>query len=137
MMQLSLIHRLQGIHSALDDALGDTDVTHIENDEDLRDRYPVQWAAQRLAEIIQEIETPENADPSGQRREPMSAHPLDDDPPFRKLFGDDGVFERPSDLQRPCPQCNGIGWIDCYPVAETCTLCNGSKTDLSQGFRCD
>lgn len=54
-LKLSLIDRLQGIHSALDDALGDTDVTHIEDDDDLRDGEPVQWAAQKLAEIIQEL----------------------------------------------------------------------------------
>ena len=53
---LSLIDRLQGIHSALDDALGDIDVTYIEDDEQLRDRYPVQWATERLAEIIRELE---------------------------------------------------------------------------------
>jgi len=53
--QLSTIDRLQGIHSALDDALGDTDVTHIEDDEELRDRHPIQWAAQKLAEVISEL----------------------------------------------------------------------------------
>lgn len=45
---------LQEVHSALDDALGDTDVTHMDDDE-LRDDHPVQWAAQRLAEIIQNL----------------------------------------------------------------------------------
>lgn len=43
---------LRTIHSALDDALGDTDITHIEDDDELRREYPVQWAAQRLAGII-------------------------------------------------------------------------------------
>ena len=42
---------LQVVHSALGDALGDTDVTHLDDDE-LRTEYPVQWAAQRLAQII-------------------------------------------------------------------------------------
>jgi hypothetical protein len=28
--------------------------------------------------------------------------------------------------QDVCPQCKGMGWIDCLP-AETCTLCNGKK----------
>lgn len=58
--KLSMIDRLQGIHSALDDALGDTDVTHIENDEELRDQHPVQWAAQRLAEVISELKPKPN-----------------------------------------------------------------------------
>ena len=43
---------LQEVHSALDGALGDSDVTHIEDADELREQYPVQWAAQRLAEII-------------------------------------------------------------------------------------
>jgi hypothetical protein len=67
--ELSLIDRLRGIHSALDDALGDTDVTHIEDDNEMRDRYPVQWAAEKLAAVICELLPPEE-DPSGQRREP-------------------------------------------------------------------
>lgn len=44
---------LQKIHSALDDALGDTDVSHIESDEELRDEQPVQWAAQKLAALLE------------------------------------------------------------------------------------
>jgi hypothetical protein len=32
---------LRSVHSALDSALGDTDVTHIENDDDLRQEHPV------------------------------------------------------------------------------------------------
>lgn len=68
---LSLIDRLQGIHSALDDALGDTDVTHIGDDEELRDRHPVQWAAEKLATIIGEL-MPHEEDPSGQQREPSN-----------------------------------------------------------------
>jgi len=54
-IQLHLVDRLRGIHSALDDALGDSDITHIEDDEDMRDDYPVQWAAQKLAEVISEL----------------------------------------------------------------------------------
>lgn len=50
-LELDLVSRLRGIHSALDDALGDTDVTHMD-DEELRAAHPVQWAAQRLAEVI-------------------------------------------------------------------------------------
>jgi len=47
---------LQVVHSALDEALGDTDITHIEDDDELREQYPVQWAAQRLAQIIQSLQ---------------------------------------------------------------------------------
>ena len=46
------VEDLQAIHSALDDALGDTDVTHIEDDDELREREPVQWAAQEIARIL-------------------------------------------------------------------------------------
>lgn len=46
---------LQEVHSALDDALGDTDITHVEDDDELRTEYPVQWAAQRLAALIQSL----------------------------------------------------------------------------------
>lgn len=48
----NLYNSLREIHSALDDALGDSDVTHIESDDELRGEYPVQWAAQKLAELI-------------------------------------------------------------------------------------
>jgi hypothetical protein len=47
-----LYNSLMEIHSALDDALGDSDVTHIEDDDELRGEYPTQWAAQKLAELI-------------------------------------------------------------------------------------
>jgi hypothetical protein len=47
-----LYNSLMEIHSALDDALGDSDVTHIEDDDELRSEYPTQWAAQKLAELI-------------------------------------------------------------------------------------
>jgi hypothetical protein len=43
------------IHLALDDALGDTDVTHIESDEEMREGHPVQWAAQELMKIIDRL----------------------------------------------------------------------------------
>lgn len=46
---------LQEVHNALDDATGDTDITHIEDDDELRNQYPVQWAAQRVAEIIRSL----------------------------------------------------------------------------------
>lgn len=46
---------MQKIHSALSDALGDSDVTHIESDEEMREQEPVQWAAQKLAALIQTL----------------------------------------------------------------------------------
>jgi hypothetical protein len=49
---------LRGIHSALSDSLGDSDVTHIESDEELRDAEPVQWAAMRLAIILDRAAAP-------------------------------------------------------------------------------
>jgi hypothetical protein len=60
-LKLDLISRLRGIHSAIDDALGDSDVVHLDGDE-LRDVHPAQWAAQRLAEIINELDTPPKPD---------------------------------------------------------------------------
>jgi hypothetical protein len=47
-----LANELNLIHSALDDALGDTDVSHVENEDELRQEHPVQWAAERLAGVI-------------------------------------------------------------------------------------
>lgn len=47
---------LRAIHSVLDAGLGDSDVTHIESDEELRERHPFQWAAERLAGVIQKLE---------------------------------------------------------------------------------
>lgn len=46
---------LQEVHSALDDALGDSDVTHMDGDE-LRTEHPVQWATERLAKVIETLE---------------------------------------------------------------------------------
>jgi hypothetical protein len=43
---------LIAIHSALDDATGDTDVAHIEDEAELRSEEPVQWAAMKLAKLI-------------------------------------------------------------------------------------
>ena len=37
-----LLGRLRGIHSALDDALGDSDIEYLMDDEELRDAHPVQ-----------------------------------------------------------------------------------------------
>lgn len=47
---------LREVHSALDDAIGDSDVTHIEDDDELRTEYPVQWAAERIAKVIEGLE---------------------------------------------------------------------------------
>lgn len=44
--------KLQAIHSGLDDALGDLDYTHIDDEDELRLVSPGQWAAQKIAEII-------------------------------------------------------------------------------------
>ncbi len=43
------------IHSALDDGLGDLDVTYMDDDE-LRQSHPVQWAACKLASVIEGLE---------------------------------------------------------------------------------
>lgn len=48
-----LAMKLLEIHSALDDALGDSDISHIESDEELREQYPVQWAAQNITKMIE------------------------------------------------------------------------------------
>lgn len=50
-IELDLKSKLRGIHSALDDALGDSDIEYMD-DEELREVHPVQWAAQRLSEVI-------------------------------------------------------------------------------------
>jgi hypothetical protein len=54
--QSDIIGVLRSVHSALDRALGDSDVTHIESDDELRDECPVQWAAQWLAHAIELLE---------------------------------------------------------------------------------
>lgn len=43
--------KLRAIHGALDRALGDSDVTHIEDDEELRQLYPAHWAAKEIAKL--------------------------------------------------------------------------------------
>ena len=50
------LNQLDAIHNALDAALGDTDITHIEDDEELREQYPVQWAATQLAMLLRAME---------------------------------------------------------------------------------
>lgn len=51
----SLLRRLQAIHSALDDACGDSDIDYL-SDRDLRQEYPAQWAACKLAGVIAALE---------------------------------------------------------------------------------
>ena len=51
-----IIGVLRSVHSALDRSLGDTDVTHIENEDELCAEYPVQWAAEWLAHAIDLLE---------------------------------------------------------------------------------
>ena len=53
--ELALSDKLRGIHSALDDALGDSDIEHMD-DEELRDAHPIQWAAARLSDLTDETE---------------------------------------------------------------------------------
>ncbi len=49
---MNLLNELDLIHSALSDGLGDTDVTDIEDDDELREEQPVHWAAEHLAGVI-------------------------------------------------------------------------------------
>ena len=51
----SLFHRLQAIHSALDDALGDSDIDFLSMPA-LRREFPVQWAATKLALVMADLE---------------------------------------------------------------------------------
>jgi hypothetical protein len=51
----NIVQKLIRVHRALDDALGDSDVTHIEDDGELRRQYPTQWAAEQLAKVIDEF----------------------------------------------------------------------------------
>jgi hypothetical protein len=55
MMFWNIAHQLLTIHAALDDALGDTDITHMP-DAQLREDHPVQWAAEKLARLIKKLE---------------------------------------------------------------------------------
>ena len=46
------VAKLQEVHAALDDALGDLDIVHEVDDNELRNEHPTQWAAQQLSNII-------------------------------------------------------------------------------------
>lgn len=48
------IWRLVPIHSALDEALGDSDVEY-QTDKQLRERHPVQWAATHLIRTMHHL----------------------------------------------------------------------------------
>jgi hypothetical protein len=67
-----IIGVLKSVHSALDDALGDTDISHIESDDELRDEAPVQWAAQWLAHAIELL----SASPPEQPASPLRGRDL-------------------------------------------------------------
>ena len=51
-----LIKQLQLIHTTLDKALGDTDITYIEDDNQLKEEEPLQWIASKIAVLIRELE---------------------------------------------------------------------------------
>jgi hypothetical protein len=70
-----IIGVLRSVHSALDDALGDTDVSHIENDDELRNEHPVQWAAFWLAQAIEALE--EAKPPVGHAQTPAAPTPIE------------------------------------------------------------
>lgn len=53
---LRIIADLRDIHSALDDGFGDTDLIHVEDDDELRGSAPVQWAAQKVSALIERLE---------------------------------------------------------------------------------
>ncbi len=57
----SLRARLEEIAEALDDALGDTDATHLESDEEIREAYPVQWACSEVNKLLHGTAVPEAA----------------------------------------------------------------------------
>lgn len=43
---------LDDVIDALDRGLGDTDITHIESDHELREAYPIQWASMELNRAV-------------------------------------------------------------------------------------
>jgi hypothetical protein len=56
-----LIVRLTKIHSVLDEALGDSEPMHIEDDEELRRDYPIEWVAQQISQVVASLASlPEN-----------------------------------------------------------------------------
>ena len=44
---------LKAVVNALDDALGDSDITHLESDAEMREEVPVQWACMKLNMLLQ------------------------------------------------------------------------------------
>jgi len=74
----SLSKRLQEVHSALDDALGDSECDWLSM-RDLREERPVQWAASKLAKIMADLEIKERRKtaankPSAKRRKAAASH---------------------------------------------------------------
>jgi hypothetical protein len=67
---------LEEVADALDRALGDTDITHIEDDEELRDQYPVQWACTQVNLLLQSATLPEAPQPATQRSDPADIKEL-------------------------------------------------------------
>lgn len=55
LVRTALAAKLRSIHAALDDHLGDCDVTHLEDDDE-RDQVPGQWAARELMGVIEDLE---------------------------------------------------------------------------------
>jgi hypothetical protein len=45
-------HVLEAVHSALDKQLGDSDIGHLVNDEDILNHQPVQWAATEISKML-------------------------------------------------------------------------------------
>lgn len=45
--------KLEEIADALDRGLGDTDATHLESNEEIREQYPVQWACSEVNKLLQ------------------------------------------------------------------------------------
>ena len=60
----AVAEKLEEIADALDRTLGDTDITHIEDDEELRERSPVQWACTQINLLLQASTLPEAPQPS-------------------------------------------------------------------------
>jgi hypothetical protein len=51
------LHVILAVHSALDNLLGDSDLGHLVNEQDIQNHCPVQWAATELAKLIAATES--------------------------------------------------------------------------------
>ena len=54
--------KLEEIASVLDKSLGDSDLTHIESDDELKEVAPVQWACSQINKLLQERHRPEHGE---------------------------------------------------------------------------